>query len=189
MAEPGLHPRSVDSSSLHRIPLSSARICLTFLGQIPPCPISKKFHQKELLTTWHSPLTTLSFSPFAPVTQEIRANPIFRCCGSSDSDVWVSDSSYEHSLEVLLELMLGNSLTSPRFDLCDLFQRSLCFFSLLHESCNRLWPETIKFWAEFEGTERGWGSPRKSETQIVPGFSSRRGKLSAKIKSLSNGWV
>lgn len=67
-------------------------------------------------------------------------------------------------------LMLGNSLTSPCFALYNLFQRSLCFFSLLRESCNRLQPETIKFWAEIKRNERRWGYSQKPETQIMSGI-------------------
>jgi hypothetical protein len=47
----------------------------------------------------------------------------------------VSGSFYEQSSEVLPNLMLGNSLTSPRSDLYNLFQRLLCFFSLFQDSC------------------------------------------------------
>lgn len=132
----------------------------------------------------------LTFSPFALATQEIRANPIFRCYGSNDSDAWDSGSFFMKVAQKCYLILCSETLLQLHhcFELYSLFQRLLCFLPLRYESCNRLWPEMIKFWAEVDDLERGWNSSENWNRNNVRD-KQRTGQVLPPNYTLSSGWA
>lgn len=140
----GLHPSSGRLQHLSFNPLSSVRNCLTFLEASPLLSTLEKYHEGEVTyhltqpahysNTLHLHLLLRKLEQILFLDTVVQGTVMYWLVTCSTNAAW------RCYLMLCTEILLHHC-----FGLCNLFQRLLCLFAFLHESCHRLGPKMVRF--------------------------------------------